>query len=906
MRRRSLPYLASLWILMLMIPSLVVSFLPKTTNSPRILKSLVSLSNSLAFLSSRHQSQTMTDATSTKRSVLPSNQELVEHRLQVAREKEQSRRLSVQREQERNLRLKSLLQNKNRTEEYAIPELYALKVSVCENLRQELKLSGREKRGRVFVEQSSNATRSLRALKFELHAFFRALRKSTFLLSAGYPTLAADGSIVSAPNNGTYWKIESDDDVVRTFRAADEYFKEQSQVLKRPSIVIHVEKDPNAPEPPPPKAYLQNLPDPAQSPTMTMLSFYSFPPDGIADPEDFSVLLRKMWKPFQALGRVYVAQEGVNAQMSVPTTVLDQFMECCRDIPQLGRYMENDINIDPVPLTRDEFSVAGVPAAGGKPLPPFTALHIRVRRQVVADGLDRPLDWQSAGYDMPPMEWHEQLKQQRKNDDDASNRILLDCRNSYETDVGRFEGAEPLGTENFRESWDVLKERLKDTPKDTPISAYCTGGIRCVKVGAYLTQELGFTNVSRLAGGIIAYDRILAEQAPEEESIFKGTNFVFDGRLGRAITDDSLGTCVTCGEVTSLVSNCRNDNCHKRMVQCEECRTSFLGTCSDACRQRLVNGVMASQRGLATKASNNDDTATPPTLYTSLDDYSSGHSSPPPSIYREIEFNSRALIPSGSHMVSGSAQGRLLTQLASMTREGRILELGTFTGYTAACLLEGAANAGRATGVSESGGRDRGPYVMTMERDARAFDVAAAHLKCMAEYGTGEAAAEALCGLRSDGSVPVVEEEIVSLNFEDVAGCELVRVSDALASVESMSAGTSELQPAPFDMVFIDADKTRLLEYVEACLSSDRVLKKGGLIIVDNVLWKGLVLEANNGDFSSLSSDEESENEEVRKNRRARKLANKMHRFNSQLVKDERVEVLVLPVRDGLSVIRKR
>jgi len=151
--------------------------------------------------------------------------------------------------------------------------------------------------------------------------------------------------------------------------------------------------------------------------------------------------------------------------------------------------------------------------------------------------------------------------------------------------------------------------------------------------------------------------------------------------------------------------------------------------------------------------------------------------------------------------------------------------------------------------------------------------------------------------------VPNVEDDVVSLSYKDVAGCEVVRVTDALATMEEMAQGQGTLRPAPFDIVFIDADKTRLLEYVEACVSSDQVLKKGGMIIVDNVLWKGLVLEASTGDFSSSDSETE---DEARKSRRARKLATKMHTFNSGIVKDDRVEVVVLPMRDGLSVIRKR
>jgi predicted O-methyltransferase YrrM len=193
---------------------------------------------------------------------------------------------------------------------------------------------------------------------------------------------------------------------------------------------------------------------------------------------------------------------------------------------------------------------------------------------------------------------------------------------------------------------------------------------------------------------------------------------------------------------------------------------------------------------------------------------------------------------------------------------------------------------------------------MSMERDARAFNMAAAHLRVLGEHGCGEAGAEAACALRND--VPETKEDMVSVSLDGIAGCDLLRVNDALATVEAMANGRGGFFPAPFDLVFVDADKTRLLEYVEACLSSDRVLKRGGLIVVDNVLWKGLVLEASSGEFSSVTDTPDSEKEELRKNRRARRLANQMHQFNTAIVQDDRVEVLMFPMRDGLSVIRKR
>lgn len=824
------------------------------------------------------------------------NSEIVHRRLQIIHEKKQARVRSIWDAQQRNQRLKQATNDIAGT-----MNLCAIKVSIDSTLRKEMNMSRREKTGRMFVELDSDATKSLAGLKNELHDFFRVLRKGTYLLQAGIPTLTDDGRVISTARDGILWPINSDTDIEKTFQYAEEFFGENTEALKRPTILLVVSKDPNVPGPPPLPSYLKDLPDPSQTPTVTMLSFYAFPPSGIPDPEEFSTYLRRLWKPFEALGRVYVAQEGLNAQMSVPTSVLSNFVECCRSIPGVGDYIENGINIDPIPLTREEFSIAGTSA--GYPAPPFSNLHIRVRQKIVADGLTETLDWQSAGYDMPPLEWHTMLKRiTQENDTGASERpIILDCRNSYESDVGHFKGAEAVNTQNFRDTWEVLETRLKNVPKDTPIYGYCTGGIRCVKVGAYVTQKMGFNNFSRLAGGIIAYDRTLQEKAPNEEPLFKGTNFVFDGRLGRPITEDAMATCVTCQKETSHVGNCRNLNCHKRMVQCPECEIRFVGTCSDACRQRVLTDVMRVKECGGTAAAME---ATELPSFTSIEEYSSQHSSPIPSVLKEMELNTNILIPSGSQMVSGDTQGRLLTQLASMTREGRILEIGTFTGYSAACFLEGSLNVARSTRTI--GTIAKGPCLLTMERDSRAFDIAVAHLSIISKEGVGrDEVAEAVCALRSEGGhIRPASCDRVILDYCGKVQCQLLKVADALVALEGMASGlNSELDSvAPFDMVFLDADKARMLDYVEACLSSDRVLKKGGHIVIDNVLWKGFVLNAS----SSTEPDGEGCGIDGRSTSRDRKLAGLMHEFNSKLLNDPRVEVLILPVRDGLSVVRKK
>jgi len=283
-----------------------------------------------------------------------------------------------------------------------------------------------------------------------------------------------------------------------------------------------------------------------------------------------------------------------------------------------------------------------------------------------------------------------------------------------------------------------------------------------VKVNAYLTQELEFTNVSRLAGGVVAYDRTLREQAPMEEPMFKGVNYVFDGRMGRKITDDQLGTCFTCGSKTNLVTNCKNENCHRRMVQCNDCSNSFFGTCSGGCRTRIVNSGMAPMKSmirnslggdesLADEGDEDDDNEEE--VYSTLDDYSSAYSSRPASIYNELELNTAKLLPTGAHMVSGSIQGSLLTTLASMSREGRILEIGTFTGYATARLLEGAAAAGKCIGADTIGTLDGGgPFVLSLERDRRALALASAHLRVMTEHDVGDVGASEASRLRDADS----------------------------------------------------------------------------------------------------------------------------------------------------------
>jgi UPF0176 protein len=180
------------------------------------------------------------------------------------------------------------------------------------------------------------------------------------------------------------------------------------------SLMLYIQLDPGV-FPPPSFDYLINMSDPAETPTYTMVSFYSFGDTG--DTEAYAAALQALWRPFLALGRVYVASEGVNAQMAVPTNVIANFQRATETLPLFaGMRMNTDHT-----MTARDYERAR----------PFKALHIRAREQIVTDGFLQPLDWQRSGSEMPPAEWHAAINE--------PGAVVLDCRNRYESDVGIFD-----------------------------------------------------------------------------------------------------------------------------------------------------------------------------------------------------------------------------------------------------------------------------------------------------------------------------------------------------------------------------------------------------------------------------------------------------------------------------------
>ncbi|MBP7273900.1 MAG: rhodanese-related sulfurtransferase [Saprospiraceae bacterium] len=282
----------------------------------------------------------------------------------------------------------------------------------------------------------------------------------------------------------------------------------------------------------------------------TTISFYRYM--HLLNPQFFRDFLYLTWQPLGVLGRVYVAKEGINAQISVPTININSFIEKLNEVDyfvnmRLNYAIEDD----------------------GKS---FFALTIKVRNKIVADGIEDP------NFDPTNIGIHLKADEFNRLTADTST-VLIDMRNHYESEVGHFKNAVCPDIDTFRESLPIIAEMFEDA-KDKNVVMYCTGGIRCEKASAYMKYR-GFKNVYQLEGGIIEYARQVKNQGLENR--FVGKNFVFDERLGERINEEIIAHCHQCGEPSDMHHNCANDACHILFIQCPTCAEKYNACCSEEC-----------------------------------------------------------------------------------------------------------------------------------------------------------------------------------------------------------------------------------------------------------------------------------------------------------------------------------
>lgn len=283
------------------------------------------------------------------------------------------------------------------------------------------------------------------------------------------------------------------------------------------------------------------------------ISFYKYAK--IKTPELFRNHMFLAWDELEVLGRIYIATEGINAQLSVPAENFNKFKKHLDTVSFLENVRLN------IAIEHDNFA--------------FLKLKVKVRNKIVADGLiDDTFDVTNKGIHVQAEQFNELIE-----DPDV---VLVDMRNHYESEIGHFKNAVTPDVDTFRESLDIIEEDLRDHKEDKKLVMYCTGGIRCEKASAYYKHK-GFKQVFQLEGGIINYARQVEEMGLENK--FIGKNFVFDQRRSERISDDVIAKCHQCGNPADMHTNCANEACHLLFIQCEECKENMENCCSSNCME---------------------------------------------------------------------------------------------------------------------------------------------------------------------------------------------------------------------------------------------------------------------------------------------------------------------------------
>lgn len=304
------------------------------------------------------------------------------------------------------------------------------------------------------------------------------------------------------------------------------------------------------------------------------LSFYQYAK--IGNPQLLRDHLFITWDALDVLGRIYIATEGINAQLSLPADQFNAFKTHLDTVDFL-----KDIRLN-IAVEQDNMS--------------FLKLKVKVRNKIVADGLnDDTFDVTNKGIHVNADTFNDLIEDE--------NTVLVDMRNHYESEIGHFKNAVKPDVDTFRESLDIIEDDLKEHKEDKNLVMYCTGGIRCEKASAYFKHK-GFKNVYQLEGGIIEYTRQVKAETLENK--FIGKNFVFDDRRAEKISDDVIANCHQCGNPCDTHVNCANEACHLLFIQCDSCKAEMNNCCSTNCKE-IVALPYEEQKALRKGQGNSND-----------------------------------------------------------------------------------------------------------------------------------------------------------------------------------------------------------------------------------------------------------------------------------------------------------
>lgn len=293
-----------------------------------------------------------------------------------------------------------------------------------------------------------------------------------------------------------------------------------------------------------------------------VLLYYKY--SRIEEPEAYASAHRDLCERLELKGRIIIAGEGLNGTVSGTSENCALYREA----------------LDADPIT------AGIawkidPSDGHV----FPRLSIKVREEVVTLGLgeDDFSPEELTATHLKPKDWRDAMQE--------DNVVLLDARNDYEWEIGRFEGAVLPPLPSFRDFPKWIRDH-RDELEGKKILTYCTGGIRCEKFSGFLLKE-GFKDVYQLDGGVVTYGK-----DPEVRGEgYEGECYVFDERLSVPVNRTEgarlVSTCVHCGVPSIRYRNCSWMPCNAQFLCCEGCEEEIGRFCSSLCKEISIMSCAA-------------------------------------------------------------------------------------------------------------------------------------------------------------------------------------------------------------------------------------------------------------------------------------------------------------------------
>jgi len=278
-----------------------------------------------------------------------------------------------------------------------------------------------------------------------------------------------------------------------------------------------------------------------------ILLYYKFVE--IKDPSTFREEQFAFCKKHNINGRILISKEGINGTCSGLGEDIDKYMA---DIEARQEFIDIEWKIS--------YSDEQV----------FPKLRVVVREEIVTFKTD--IDISKAAKYIEP-------KELSKLYDKNEEFVIIDGRNEYEARIGKFKNALIPNINNFREFPEWFAKN-RDKFKDKKVITYCTGGIRCEKLSAYLVEQ-GLEDVHQLHGGIFKY----GEEAGGKD--FEGLMYVFDNRIVvpvNSVNPEIISECFHCDKKVARFINCCNAECNKQFICCEDCNAEFEGGCSADCQ----------------------------------------------------------------------------------------------------------------------------------------------------------------------------------------------------------------------------------------------------------------------------------------------------------------------------------